>query len=173
MTEPKPTEALLPCPFCGGQAELHDNDWCNPPEWNVYYSVCSARTPGDMDKALAAATWNRRAAARSTEPTEAEVAIGRALAAQAPFTVPDAQEMHAFAIASALAAARSPAPEWRDIESAPQDGTWVLVFDPHENHEKSVSIACCYTNAWMRTPYAKRLHPTHFMPLPSPPKETT
>src|SRR6185312_2522655 len=72
-----------------------------------------------------------------------------------------------------LASARSPAPEWRDIESAPQDGTWVLVFDPHENHEKSVSIACCYTNAWMRTPYAKRLHPTHFMPLPSPPKETT
>src|SRR6185437_5981908 len=76
MTEPKPTEALLGCPFCGGEAQLHDSDWCEPPEWSIYCSVCSAITPGNTDKTLAVATWNRRAAVPSPaipEPTEAEI----------------------------------------------------------------------------------------------------
>lgn len=33
-------DVLLPCPFCGGEAFLHENDWCEPPEWVVQCGNC-------------------------------------------------------------------------------------------------------------------------------------
>lgn len=48
--------AMLPCPFCGKQPVLHDNDWCDPPEWSVM-CVCRSR---DTTKESAVQAWNRR-----------------------------------------------------------------------------------------------------------------
>lgn len=81
------------------------------------------------------------------------------------------------------------APQWRPIEEAPMDGTEVLAFC---SDFYPVPIAMHYTSAeYMMREYGKLVlepgwytssaypesmpeiarHPTHFMPLPSPPTE--
>lgn len=49
---------LLPCPFCGGEAELNDNYpteciWCECKE-------CGASSEGDLDRNKAIGEWNKR-----------------------------------------------------------------------------------------------------------------
>jgi len=200
MTEPKPTEALLGCPFCGGEAQLHDNDWCEPPEWSIYCSVCSAITPGNTDKTLAVATWNRRAAVPSPaipEPTEAEIdAVATALfqqwtaeilgrletwEQQKSFTKSSYRQMAKFAIA-ALASARSPAPEWRDIsETDPADEIAVIVAWKPIGRGALVGEAYRHEGRWWWANESDGDYraepifpePQSYTPLPSPPKETT
>jgi len=66
---------------------------------------------------------------------------------------------------------------WRDIESAPRDGTAVLVYEPAE---KSMAVGWWEDHyvwvspgAWI-TDYARSdtpvWRPTHWQPLPSPPE---
>lgn len=59
-----PADALAPCPFCGAPGTLHENDWCEPEEWNVFCTsaTCLASTSSADDKAVAIAAWNRRPA---------------------------------------------------------------------------------------------------------------
>lgn len=59
MSEPK----LLPCPFCGGEATIHDaGDSGGPSYWSVQCGLC----PAMLDKYYAdgseeaTAAWNRR-----------------------------------------------------------------------------------------------------------------
>lgn len=52
---------LKRCPFCGGQAYLHECDWCEPSEFNAGCHRCGASTGGCTDRALAISSWNRRA----------------------------------------------------------------------------------------------------------------
>lgn len=54
--------------------------------------------------------------------------------------------------------------EWRDIESAPKDGTWVLTWSKCEGH--GLGRYC----AWMLDEGGKPFdQATHWMPLPAPP----
>lgn len=88
-----------------------------------------------------------------------------------------ADQMHAYARA-ALAA-----PQWQPIETAPKDGTCVMVWPPTWN-----DVASCAK--WDRDEYVKRPRPywrriddlgrastsrdkppTHWQPLPQPPKD--
>jgi hypothetical protein len=80
--------------------------------------------------------------------------------------------------------------EWKPIETAPKDGTWILVYGEgteDEGEKRSVAVAQ-YTNylncettdwhwqfAWYDGGYyGKFENPTHWMPLPEPPnKELT
>lgn len=76
--------------------------------------------------------------------------------------------------------------EWRPIESAPKDGSQFLVWVHAEQHgendedeQRVADISFCDIG-WWRTPYgyvdygANQTHdvehPTHWMPLPEPPK---
>lgn len=57
------SDQLLPCPFCGGEAALHENDWCEPPMQsayclNVYDCGVHGREMPTVKEAIAA--WNRR-----------------------------------------------------------------------------------------------------------------
>jgi hypothetical protein len=57
--------------------------------------------------------------------------------------------------------------EWQPIETAPQDGTWVLVFRPRGMWNK---IRIGYFDGQWRTPERMDpIRPTHWMPLPEPP----
>ena len=79
--------------------------------------------------------------------------------------------------------------EWRPIDSAPRDGTWLLVTggmveDDHACGDCSPAVAVRWDTVgmygvggeWMVTPYDSNCAsiryegPTHWMPLPEPPK---
>lgn len=52
-------EELKPCPFCGGEAELHDN-----PEGDTFFVMCAscdASTEASTTSAGAIKPWNTRA----------------------------------------------------------------------------------------------------------------
>jgi Lar family restriction alleviation protein len=51
---------LKTCPFCGGEPLVHENDWCEPPEFSVHCESCIASTLGSADRMQAIAAWNRR-----------------------------------------------------------------------------------------------------------------
>lgn len=55
------TDALLPCPFCGATAHMHEIDWCEPAEWSAGCGECFAQTRSRPTRATAALEWNRRA----------------------------------------------------------------------------------------------------------------
>ncbi len=63
--------------------------------------------------------------------------------------------------------------EWREMESAPKDGTVILVWRPSLAIVK-IQIACFVNDRWETYgsgPMWEGYLPTHWMPLPSPPKK--
>lgn len=78
------------------------------------------------------------------------------------------------AIAAAIQAER---PQWRPIEEAPKDGTAILLFFPEGFCHVGTWLP--KSNVWAVTYRKPDLHyfdvdrPTHWMPLPTPPGETT
>jgi hypothetical protein len=67
--------------------------------------------------------------------------------------------------------------DWRPIETAPKDWTDVLTYTPPENHRLGVicgvHVGCFRTDlmVWHLSDDEWELAPTHWRPLPSPPKE--
>lgn len=61
---------------------------------------------------------------------------------------------------------------WRPIESAPRDGTEVLLFWPRKHSEKPIIISGQNTtgNQWWSRRVGS-LTPTHWQPLPPPPEK--
>ena len=61
--------------------------------------------------------------------------------------------------------------EWRPIITAPKDGSEVLLY----GQDGSVAISCWFKahnfSAWIGYDNRKAAKPTHWMPLPEPPKE--
>jgi len=63
--------------------------------------------------------------------------------------------------------------EWRTIDSAPRDGTWIIIWDGTSVHQASYSERWhgwfdtygLYEDPWE----GNKSHPTHWMPLPAPP----
>lgn len=55
---------------------------------------------------------------------------------------------------------------WRDIESAPKDGTDILVVESHGEMWVVRWIGWC--ESW--NAYDQKIDPTHWLPLPEPPK---
>lgn len=65
--------------------------------------------------------------------------------------------------------------DWRPIESAPKDGTRILLFDvsPHVGYWRASRVANkdLYPDSWVETGSRHRVDPTHWQPLPPAPKE--
>lgn len=67
-------------------------------------------------------------------------------------------------------------PEWLPIESAPRDGTFILAILQGESEPGVPYIPCVvsYNGSWEMADLCESCQgtyePTHFMPLPEPPK---
>jgi hypothetical protein len=65
---------------------------------------------------------------------------------------------------------------WQPIETAPKDGTTVLLFDPaNEEIERGVDVGFFHGGVfeWLWSRDACNGNPTHWMPLPAPPQESS
>jgi hypothetical protein len=61
---------------------------------------------------------------------------------------------------------------WVPIETAPDDGTWILIFSKTPHGESHTVVRFC-EGRW-EDPYESYYpYATHWQPLPEPPKETT
>lgn len=57
------TEKLLPCPFCGGEADFEEEDYSAHTYWRVICLECRCGTGGYCDnpgKKRAIDAWNKR-----------------------------------------------------------------------------------------------------------------
>lgn len=69
--------------------------------------------------------------------------------------------------------------EWHPIETAPRDGTSILGYDPKHNQLGPIYVVRYeidsyeYDPSWRETGGENyfTMNPTHWMPLPDPPKE--
>lgn len=67
--------------------------------------------------------------------------------------------------------------EWRPIETAPKDGTFVLGYawecvDVQYN-DNGMRVTWFERGSWQGFPWASQgMKPTHWQPLPAPPKDT-
>lgn len=57
--------------------------------------------------------------------------------------------------------------EWQPIETAPRDGTLVLCWLNIGGH----ALVYRHRSAWRTGPIGEAVKPTHWQPLPAPPKE--
>ena len=63
------------------------------------------------------------------------------------------------------------APQWQPIETAPKDGTWVLIWIDWIGNPRSSAFE---NGTWQNLPWVssvKDYNPSHWMPLPKPPTE--
>jgi hypothetical protein len=72
MTDPKAMLELLPCPFCGGDAEMREATTCHD-TWFVRCTECQCKTVTSYDKYEPTVTWNARTAAQSAGERTKEV----------------------------------------------------------------------------------------------------
>lgn len=79
------------------------------------------------------------------------------------------------AMRNALTVAVNMISEWQPIDSAPKDGTFILLFTPSGivecRYEDSWEPQGCYSTYDGHGCVALNDTPTHWMPLPTPPKE--
>ncbi|UYW33673.1 DUF551 domain-containing protein [Methylorubrum extorquens] len=71
-------------------------------------------------------------------------------------------------------AARPEAPSdagWRDISTAPKDGSYVLGYGPHESRGHYVDAISYWQDGWPIRFMHGFGEPTHWMPLPTPPSD--
>ncbi len=67
---------------------------------------------------------------------------------------------------------------WQPIETAPRDGTWILVIDPNSPMCWAPYGFSCWTSDytgkeyWCEEDTSDEIFPTHWQPLPTPPKES-
>lgn len=59
--------------------------------------------------------------------------------------------------------------EWRSIDTAPKDGTRILVWE----HGERMDVAHFDEGRWRRGPWWIGFCPSHWMPLPAEPDDLT
>lgn len=63
---------------------------------------------------------------------------------------------------------------WLSIESAPKDGTFLLLYGPHSRRGGNYQLTARWDGQYWESAddgYNIYLDPTHWMPLPDPPAE--
>jgi hypothetical protein len=63
----------------------------------------------------------------------------------------------------------TPSPVWREIESAPKDGTYLLLCEAYDDGSWNMVVGRWDGGWWSKEPFPHE--PTHWMPLPPPPTQ--
>lgn len=63
-------------------------------------------------------------------------------------------------------------PGWQPIETAPRDGTWILARGmwARKRYTQAIRFTAGNVGDWTSL-YGATIRPTHWMPLPDPPKD--
>jgi hypothetical protein len=62
-------------------------------------------------------------------------------------------------------------PKWQPIDSAPKDGTRILIYEAEQGEPGTVRVSC-WRNDTIPAGWTGGEHPpTHWLPLPPPPEE--
>ncbi|WP_424441089.1 DUF551 domain-containing protein [Parvibaculum sp.] len=62
-------------------------------------------------------------------------------------------------------------PEWQPIETAPKDGTKILLTGPHDANGRYMEVCGYWKDRFPVTWMDGHGEPTHWMPLPAPPEK--
>lgn len=184
---------LKPCPFCGGAAhffKLTDLDEKNFGGEGICCGSCPITTDlmfslmEDCKPKLAEA-WNRRAQpAPITSETGNQAAQGASAITSESVPLLTVEEIQAAwvahglddcavedfakAIEQAVRAKMGVGVGWQPIETAPKDGTRVLLVINHGEWGDAVWTGL-WADGWMVSYGKAQANPTHWMPLPPPP----
>lgn len=206
MTNAPGSDAILPCPFCGSDAEEHPELCGGDFAVRCTHDECGCSTGLFDDPRDSLRVWNTRPplAGEAVAWEHLRLKLVELIREQSegewdePLIQKDAKR---FADAlwplithPAPKSARAPA-EWRDIASAPKDGTTILLYSPMWEHTwGSVQAGMFRDGAWETSegsvgedeidgPYDEEgdddyeppmsLGPSHWMPLPAPPTTPT
>ena len=61
--------------------------------------------------------------------------------------------------------------KWKPIETAPKDGTIVLLYEPREPIDShTIEVGAFNCEDWYCLMFTYTIYPTHWMPLPEPPE---
>lgn len=60
--------------------------------------------------------------------------------------------------------------EWQPIETAPKDGTYILGYGEHDHRGHYIDAIHWWHDRWTIEWMSGFQRPTHWMPLPAPPK---
>lgn len=192
-----PTErllaVLLPCPWCQCDRIMLDDDGADRHGYSMYCDRCYASGPGmNMTAAQAVDAWSSTSDLTSPAATKEAVerlteAVGRVLTwAHHVDGVVVVREDYFAGLSPANAECRAalaasghaPTPGWQPIETAPRDGTHVLVMldgnlPPTSAHWFGpADWPGLRSGGWylsVQQHEGPRLHPTHWQPLPEPP----
>ena len=169
LCEPTP-EMIEACPFCGGKAQIFGKQWTGFPF--VECQICTVKISGGS-KREAIAAWNTRARPQQDEATRDRLleSFGRALGNDPICGGRVGSDTVKYLVDLALSAQqeRSRDEGWRTIESAPRDGSRVLVW------AEQYSAACAAEfngfHGWCIHGTPLRHQPSKWQPLPAPPTE--
>ena len=142
------------------------NDWTGSRDY--CWAIMGSGEPEDVAKNfcyLGPCLTPDQATALQARVAELEGALQRIVSAGGLFAEP-ASGQHAREIARA-ALEGGGVMGWQPIETAPRDGTAVLVYDENLTYE----IAYRHRAEWRYGPKGYSCKPTHWMPLPAPPED--
>lgn len=169
---------LLPCPFCGEQPTIKS-------EGKVSFIICpegsscigSGLAIGfESDNERGIEAWNRRTTTEQSSGVELPEPQWHKPspmdAAHFPYYTPEQVRTLLAGVKDSLTVAPAVPQGWKPIESAPKDGSEILLM----SQKGRVANSCWMTannrcGAWLWA-YIKQ-EPTNWMPLPQPPKEQT
>ena len=173
-------DAIKPCPFCGGDADIDEF------EGKLLETVFAASCNNDdcpighkdhgswPTKTDALNSWNTRAALAPVDVEGLKREVDEALS---EFWGTDAlYATNKASVHKAIdhLAARGFFGVWQPIETAPKDGTWIMVYWPTMGIGQYPFVVF-WDEGWQPARYSDRDYgeafPTHWMPLPAAPKK--
>jgi Lar family restriction alleviation protein len=174
-------ETLKPCPFCGHVGVSRHpvpNTHCNL--WFLQCEKCHAQGPRVKKTDPHMEAWNRR-----DDSTLATLRALRSAVEAAPHAMgcgiyrggtlsAELGKCTCWRSRALALSAQEPASAWRAMDSAPKDGTFVLLYIPCGNEAPAaIRTGGFFHGKWLPSPpdgdewYWTK--PTHWQPLPPPP----